>query len=384
MNKLFVGQVPNNCTEENIKEVFGPYGTIQDVMFLKNKATGQHRGCAFVTFETNEEAQAAIDAMNDKVTLQGAKRTMIIRVAGQNRPDQGAGTDHKLYIGMLSRSTTVEDLRTMFEPYGNVLDSFIMHEKNEPTKSRGCGFIKFGQRDECIRAINALHGNFKDKDAPQMVQVRFAHTKQEKDNMQMNNFGGMQMGGQMGMNGMNAMGMGGMGWQNNQFGGAADPYGNMGMGNNFGMPGMGQQGGDAFGMQGMNGMNMYGMGGAGQQMGGNMGGGAMGNGGGSGQQQSKGPQGANLFVYGIPDSYRDPDLATLFASFGTIVSAKVQMDLQTSRSKGFGFVSFTDASLANAAISAMDGFVLQGKKLNVRVKRGDGGEGPSNNRFTPY
>jgi len=135
MNKLFVGQVPNNSTEENVREVFAPYGTVSDVMFLKNKVTGQHRGCAFVTYETAEEAQAAIDAMNDKVTLEGAKRTMILRVAGQNRPASeggAAGGDHKLYIGMLSKTTTVEELRTMFESYGIVLDAFLMHEKGDP------------------------------------------------------------------------------------------------------------------------------------------------------------------------------------------------------------------------------------------------------------
>jgi len=381
LNKLFVGQVPNNTTEENLREIFAPYGTVSEVMFLKNKVTGQHRGCAFVSYETTEEAQAAIDAMNDKVTLEGAKRTMILRVAGQNRPASeggAAGGDHKLYIGMLSKSTTVEDLRTMFESYGNVVDAFLMHEKGDPTKSRGCGFVKFGNREECVRAISALHGNYKDKDAPQQVQVRFARTQLEKDNMQQPMGGGFNGMQQMGMNGMNqaAMGMGPMGWQQNGFGGAQDPYSGMGMQQNF----MQQNGQDAFGgMQGMGGMNMYGMGG---QMGG------QGQGqGGQGQSQgqgSKGPTGANLFVYGIPDSYRDADLSTLFSSFGAIVSSKVQTDSQTGRAKGFGFVSFSDASVANAAISAMDGFVLQGRKLNVRVKKGDGGDGPSNNRFTPY
>lgn len=355
-NKLFVGQVPNATTEEQLQELFSPYGTVTDVMFLKNKATGQHRGCAFVTYSTPEEAQAAIDNLHETVTLPGANRTLIIRVAGQNRQN-GADADHKLYVAMLSRSTTVEELRSIFEAYGNVLDSFLMHEKGDPTKSRGCGFIKYSSRDEAIRAINALHGKHTDKDAPRPIQVRFAHTKAEKDQNTMGGFGMVQPF-------MQQMPNMGMGWQN--YGGQADPYGNgFGMGPDMGM--MQQQ--PQFGGMGM-------VGGFNQQQQ---------QGGGGGAAVSKGPPGANLFVYGIPDTYRDTDLATLFSGFGNIVSAKVQVDLSSGRSKGFGFVSFDTVPNAQAAIGSMDGFILQGKKLNVRVKKGAGdSNGNSQQRFTPY
>lgn len=358
-NKCFVGQVPGTTTEEEMREVFGAYGTVTDVMFLKNKLTGQHRGCAFVTFTSAEEANAAIAGLHDQHTLPGAKRTLIIRIAGQNKTD--SGNEHKLYVAMLSRSTTVEELRTMFESYGNVTDSFIMHEKGDPAKSRGCGFVKYETREECLRAVSALHGKIRDKDAPQMIQVRFAHTKMEKDQFQnpMRNFMGMgSMGMGMGMTG--DMGMNS--WQG--YPPASDPYGNFGMQSGF----MGDQ---SYGMQGM---------------GGGYGGMGYGAAPAARTQQAKGPPGANLFVYGIPDSYKDADLASLFQNFGTIVSAKVQVDLQTQRSKGFGFVSFDSVASAQSAISHMDNFILQGKKLNVRVKKGAGEQaaGGQTQRYTPY
>jgi len=413
-NKLFVGQVPGTATDAQVREVFGPYGTIQEVMFLKNKVTGAHRGCAFVTFSTKEEAETALEALHEKHTLPGAKRTLIIRIAGQNKKPMGGGdetaSEHKLYVAMLSRNTTQEEFQALFEPYGNVLDTFLMHEKGDTTKSRGCGFVKFATRDECLRAITAMHGIVKDKDSPQFMQVRFAHTKTEKDQQQnmMNFMPGMMQGN---------MGMGAMGWQG--FPNPADPYGTQQFGSMGGMGGMGggmggmQQPGyppmgqmngmnamtppgtDGFGMGGMGGQGGMGQGGMGQGMGQYGGYGAMGGmggmggaagGGGGGHMQTKGPNGANLFIYGIPDSYRDENLATLFASFGAILSAKVQVDTTTGRSKGFGFVSFDNASVAQAAISAMDGFVLQGKKLNVRVKRaaGETQTHTSQNRFAPY
>jgi len=104
-----------------------------------------------------------------------------------------------------------------------------------------------------------------------------------------------------------------------------------------------------------------------------------------------GPNGANLFIYNLPDAYDDHDLASLFSNFGQVLSTKVQKDKMTGASKGYGFVSFDNVRSAQSAIQSMDGFVIGSKKLAVRVKKGDGGpveSGPTSSRpinsYSPY
>ena len=78
-------------------------------------------------------------------------------------------------------------------------------------------------------------------------------------------------------------------------------------------------------------------------------------------------QGANLFH--IPRHLTDADLSTLFSPFGTVISAKVFVDKKTNDSKGFGFVSYSNARDATMAIRMMNGFQIGAKRLTVQHKR---------------
>jgi cold-inducible RNA-binding protein len=76
-----------------------------------------------------------------------------------------------------------------------------------------------------------------------------------------------------------------------------------------------------------------------------------------------------LFVGSLAFSATDDDLAQFFASVGTVVSAKVVIDRDTNRSKGFGFVEMSTDEEAKAAIDQLDGKELGGRAINVSEAR---------------
>ncbi len=76
-----------------------------------------------------------------------------------------------------------------------------------------------------------------------------------------------------------------------------------------------------------------------------------------------------IFVGSLAISGTDDDLADFFAGAGTVVSAKVVIDRDTNRSKGFGFVEMSSDDEAKAAIAQLDGKELKGRAVNVSEAR---------------
>ena len=79
--------------------------------------------------------------------------------------------------------------------------------------------------------------------------------------------------------------------------------------------------------------------------------------------------GNKLYVGNLPYSFRDDDLQQAFAAHGSVSSAKVMMERDTGRSKGFGFVEMGSDAEAQAAINAMNGQQFGGRGLVVNEAR---------------
>ena len=79
--------------------------------------------------------------------------------------------------------------------------------------------------------------------------------------------------------------------------------------------------------------------------------------------------GNKLYVGNLPYTVRDEDLQQAFGEFGAITSAKVMMERDTGRSKGFGFVEMGSDAEAQAAIAGMNGQSLGGRSITVNEAR---------------
>ena len=79
--------------------------------------------------------------------------------------------------------------------------------------------------------------------------------------------------------------------------------------------------------------------------------------------------GNKLYVGNLPYSYRDSDMEQAFSQFGNVTSAKVMMERDTGRSKGFGFVEMGSDAEAQAAIEGMNGQQVGGRGLVVNEAR---------------
>ena len=79
--------------------------------------------------------------------------------------------------------------------------------------------------------------------------------------------------------------------------------------------------------------------------------------------------GNKLYVGNLPYSYRDSDMEQAFSQYGTVSSAKVMMERDTGRSKGFGFVEMGNDAEAQAAIAGMNGQQVGGRGLVVNEAR---------------
>jgi len=89
-NKLFVGNISFDTTENDLQDAFAAFGTVTEANLMTDRSTGRQRGFGFVTMSTDEEAQKAVEGMNGK-SLGGRALTVNIARPREERPGGGAG-----------------------------------------------------------------------------------------------------------------------------------------------------------------------------------------------------------------------------------------------------------------------------------------------------
>jgi CUG-BP- and ETR3-like factor len=349
-SKLFVGQVPKDMMEENIRPYFEPFGSLREITIIRDPLSGLSRGCAFVIYNERTSAQNAMDALHNILHLPNAANPLQVRFA-----ETPLDRETKLFIGMLPKSFSKNEVTALFGPFGEIKEIHII--RGPEGNPQGCAFVKFVDKEAAAAAIQQLNDTIPNGATRPMV-VRYAESKGTIEKIPgrpgtstdgINKSYGAQQSPPVqhmrppGYISQPAQHQGRLGHQPLQVMNAYAGVGNGGFGNGTisrSLPPSHQQSPQSQAMSGP-----------------------------AHLRPPEGPTGANLFIYHLPRDITDADLATLFAPFGNVISAKVFVDQKTSDSKGFGFVSYDRHDSANDAIASMNGFQIGSKRLKVEHKR---------------
>jgi len=377
--KLFVGQIPKTMDEEGLRAIFSEYGIPSSVDIIRDKVTMAHKGCAFISFETKEEAEHIVNTLHNVKILPSMHSPMQVKYA----EGELQKIHHKLFVGMLPKTATEDHVRDLFSPYGEIEEVTIL--KDGTGASRCCGFVKYKDRDQALQAINVLHGTIMEGQTKGLI-VRFAETEQAKREKMQLKILATQQAQMLRLNPLLTQLINPLYSQPlmpptasqaaaaQAAAPAANPYQTASPYTPYMQPAP-QQYADAAYAQGAQAnlnnaynnlasayTNPYAMYGAAPLMVPQLPEGP--------QKQVSGPPGANLFIYHLPQEWRDPDLLQTFAPYGNVISVKVFIDKNTLASKCFGFVSYDNAISAAEAISKLNGLQVRGnKRLKVEIKR---------------
>ncbi|XP_011873723.1 PREDICTED: CUGBP Elav-like family member 4 isoform X7 [Vollenhovia emeryi] len=335
--KLFVGMLSKQQTEDDVRQLFTTFGSIEECTILRGP-DGSSRGCAFVKLSSHQEALAAINSLHGSQTMPGASSSIVVKFADTDKERQ---------------------IRRMQQMAGNmsILNPFFNHFG---------AYNAYAQQQAALMAAATTQGAYINP-MTALAAGQLPHTLNGMPNPVVPPTSGLLVGTGTGqpVNGalpslpsptMPNFNMAAQTPNGQPAGSDPGVYTNgipqtyAGHALHLSIPAQGLANGEAAlqhaaaypGMQAYAGV-------AGCSI--------------------SGPEGCNLFIYHLPQEFGDGELMQMFLPFGNVISSKVFIDRATNQSKCFGFVSFDNPASAQTAIQAMNGFQIGMKRLKVQLKR---------------
>ncbi|XP_043722256.1 heterogeneous nuclear ribonucleoprotein Q-like [Telopea speciosissima] len=131
-SEVYIGSIPHDATEEDLRSFFESIGEVTEVRVMKDKDSGENKGYAFVTFRTKELASNAIEELNNK------------ELKGRKIKCSTSQAKHRLFIGNVPKSWMEEDLRKIVTDIGPGVNSVeLLKDPQNSSRNRGFAFIEY-------------------------------------------------------------------------------------------------------------------------------------------------------------------------------------------------------------------------------------------------
>ncbi|XP_027348972.1 heterogeneous nuclear ribonucleoprotein Q-like isoform X1 [Abrus precatorius] len=131
-SEVFIGGLPRDVCEDDLRELCDPMGDILEVRLMKDRDSGENKGYAFVAFKTKEVAQKAIEAIHNK------------EFKGKTLRCSLSETKHRLFIGNVPKTWTEDDFRKVVEGVGPGVENIeLIKDPQNPSRNRGFAFVLY-------------------------------------------------------------------------------------------------------------------------------------------------------------------------------------------------------------------------------------------------
>ncbi|MFH4976281.1 hypothetical protein AB6A40_002990 [Gnathostoma spinigerum] len=141
--KMFIGGLSWQTSAEGLRDYFKKFGEVNECMVMRDPATKRARGFGFITFSDPASVEKVL--AHESHELDGKKIDPKVAFPKRAQPKMVIKTK-KVFIGGLSASSTLDDMKNYFEQYGKIEDAMLMFDK-ATQRHRGFGFITFDNDD---------------------------------------------------------------------------------------------------------------------------------------------------------------------------------------------------------------------------------------------
>uniref|UniRef100_A0A7S2SNF8 RRM domain-containing protein n=1 Tax=Mucochytrium quahogii TaxID=96639 RepID=A0A7S2SNF8_9STRA len=155
---IWMGAIQPNWDETYLYSLFSATGEVVRVKLMRNASTGLPSGYAFIEFRTMEAARHVLEAYNG-MNIPGTSLVFRLNWGTKNKmQNHGSSPQHSLFVGDLSPDVTDQLLLAAFQQhFSSCVDAKVIIDQNTG-QSKGYGFVRFDNKEECDRAIETMNG----------------------------------------------------------------------------------------------------------------------------------------------------------------------------------------------------------------------------------